>query len=277
MPKPIKIDKSPDMPKFGETLSADHFHISKLNARVDEPFGNSEEDKLLIENLRRGKTVQPFKARPEGKGFGIYVGRRRYLARIANGTKRFVVGQDVLIDNIADDEARENSLVENLTVLREEMNPLLRAKKVQELIDFNMIGLRAVARKLGLAPSTLSEWTKILELHKPMQDAVGKGLIFYKDALTLAKLKPGEIQEEELAKVLEKQGREAFMDEVVKLQTGQEKRGIPKGKYIVIRTMFDKDQDSKLYQQLEGLAKAKNMMLDEYSKWVLTEHVKSLL
>jgi ParB-like chromosome segregation protein Spo0J len=277
MPRPIKVDKTVQLPQFGERVPTERFHVSKLNVRVDEAFGQSEEDKLLIENLRREKTVQPFKAKPEGKGFGIYVGRRRFLAKCAVGTKAFVVGQDVLIDNVSDDEARENSLVENLTVLREEMNPLLRARKVQDLIDFNMIGLRAVARKLGLAPSTLSEWTKILELTPPMQKTIEKGQIYYKDALNVAKMKLGEIKEKQLADAAETGGRQAFIDTLEKVQTGHEKRGIPTGKYFVIRTMFDRTQDTPLYDKLLQLAKARNMEVDEYSKWVLIEHVKNLM
>jgi ParB/RepB/Spo0J family partition protein len=277
MPKQIAVDRTVALPKFGERIPAARFHVSKLNVRVDEPFGESEEDKMLIENLRRGKTVQPFKARPEENGLGVYVGRRRFLAKMAVGTPAFVVGQDVIVDNVSDDAAREDSLVENLTILREEMNPLLRARKVQDLIDYNMVGLRATARKLGIAASTLSEWTKILQLTPPIQEAVAKGKIFYKDALTLAKLKPGELQEEHLAEVLETGGRDAYVAEVEKLETGRGKRGIPKGKYIVVRTMFERAHEEKLYDKLEQLAQAKNMQTDEYSKWVLVEHIKSLM
>lgn len=277
MLKPVKTNRAVDLPRFGERIPAERFHVSKLNVRVDEPFGESEADKLLIENLRRGKTIQPFKARPEEKGFGIYVGRRRFLSKMAVGTKAFVVGQDVLIDNISDDAAREDSLVENLSVLREEINPIVRARKVQDLIDFNMIGIREVARRLGLAPSSLSEWVKILELTPPMQEAVGKGQIYYKDALTLTKMKVGELQEKKLAEAAETGGRDAYIAALDTLQTGHEKRGIPKDKYMVVRAMFEKAHEEKIYSKLEQLAKAKNMEIGEYSKQVLTEHVKSLM
>lgn len=277
MPKPSKPDKPVELPNFGTRIPSERFHVSKLNIRVDEPFGESEEDKLLIENLRRGKTVQPFKAKPESGGYGVYVGRRRFLAKMAVDTKAFVVGQDVLIDNMSDEQAREDSLIENLTILRQEMNPLLRARKMQDLIDSNMAGLRAVARKLGIGASTLSEWTKILELTPPMQKAVEKGQIFYKDALTLAKLKPGEVQEEHLAEVLETVGRDAYMAEVQKLETGLGKRGAPAGKYVVLRITLERAHEMDIYDKLSRLASAKSMQLDGYVKWVLTEHIKSLL
>ena len=277
MPKPAKIDKTIQLPKFGDRIPAERFHVSKLNVRAKAPFGDSERDKLLIENLRRGNIVEPFLARPEGNGFGVYVGKRRFQAKEVIGTKAFVVGQDWLPRNISDDQAREESLIDNLDVLREEMNPLVRARAVQDIIDFNMIGLRAVARKLGLAPSTLSEWTKILELTPPMQEAVSKGLVYYKDALTVAKMKVGEVQEEKLAKSAETGGRDAFIATLDTLQTGHEKRGIPKDKYMVVRAMFEKAHEAGIYSKLEQLAKAKNMEIGEYSKQVLMEHVKSLM
>jgi ParB family chromosome partitioning protein len=268
MPKQVALDRTPELPGFGERIPAARFHISTLNVRVNEPFGESEEDKLLIENLRRAKTVQPFKARPEGNGYGIYVGRRRFLAKCAVGAEAFVVGQDVLIDNASEDDAREASLVENLTVLREEMNPILRARKVQDLIDFNMAGLRAVARKLGLAPSTLSEWTKILQLTPPMQKAVEKGQIFYNDGLNVAKMKVGEFKEEELAVAADTGGRPGFIAEFEKLQTGRGRRGIPKGKYRVTRIMWEErdQEDMRDYQKLEERARAVNMTVDEFCK-----------
>jgi len=157
------------------------------------------------------------------------------------------------------------------------MNPLLRARKMQDLIDSNMAGLRAVARKLGIGASTLSEWTKILALTPPMQKAVEKGQIFYKDALTLAKLKPGEVQEERLAEVLETAGRDAYVAEVQKLETGRGKRGRPIGKYVGVHVLYEVAHEMKDYEDLGKLAAAKNMAIEEYGKQVWKEHIKSLL
>jgi ParB family chromosome partitioning protein len=165
----------------------------------------------------------------------------------------------------------------NLDVLREELNPLERARAVQDLIDHNMAGLRAEARKLGISPSTLSDWTSILKLTPEMQKAVGEGKLFFLDARRLAYLKPGELQEERLAEVLESGGRDAYVAELQKLETGAGKRGAPAGKYVVVRVAFERRGGMEVYDKLATLAKAKNMELDEYVKWVLTEHTKTLL
>lgn len=267
------------LPRMGERIPAEQFHVSKTNVRYNQPFGESEKDKVLIEQMRRGEIIEPFKARPEAKGYGVYVGRRRLLAKKAVGVKAFEVGKDCLLDNIADEYAREASLIENIDILREEMDPIQRARETQNIIDMNMIGLRAVARRLGISPATISEWTKILELSPPMQEVVAKGLIYYKDALNLARMKLGSPEQDRLAEIALDQGYDAYKDALNTLLAGQNlksKRGIPRGKYIVVRATFNKKHDMETYQRLEQLSKAKKMDVAEYCKWVLEEHVKSM-
>lgn len=266
------------IPRAGTQIPADSFEVSKMNVREGQPFGESEADKALIEQLRRGKIIGPFKARPEGNRYGVYVGRRRFLAKKDVGTKFFVVGQDCIIDNVSEDEAREASLIENLEILRQGMDPITRARRVADVIDYSMIGLRGVARKLGLPPSTLSEWTKVLELTPKMQVAVARGLLQYTDALSLARMKLGELQQDELAEILENQGLDTFQRELAKLTKQRIKRGAPKGKYVVLRATFHKASklDVQVYEKLVELAKARRMKIDEYCKWVLEDHVSKM-
>lgn len=275
MPKPVAVDRTPDLPKSGERIPIEHFHVSKMNIRFSEPFGETEADKTLIANVRIYGIVEPLLARPEGKGFGIYAGRRKYYASLTVGTKTFVVGQDCLIRNVSDEQAREQSLIDDLDVLREEMNPMVRARAVQDIIDSSMTGVRGVAKKLGVAIGTVSQWTAPLQLHRAMQDAVADGKIFFYDALQLVRMKPSESQEDRLVEVLEKGGRDAYLGEVQKLSTGVARRGIPKGKFAVVRYVYELAHEEVKYRQLEQLAKARNMQLDELTKWIVDEYLKS--
>ena len=50
------------LPSAGEEIPVERFHVSRLNVRAGEPFGQSEEDQLLIHQLDRGKIVAAFKA-----------------------------------------------------------------------------------------------------------------------------------------------------------------------------------------------------------------------
>lgn len=271
------MSKSPQLPKAGDRIPTAKFHVSELNVRASEPFGDGEEDQQLISNLRRGRIIGPFKARPEGDGYGVVVGRRRFLAKKHLGTDYFVVGVDCLIEDLTEEEAREASLVENLEVLRKNMDPMTRAHKLATIVDESGLGVRGAAIRLGLKASTLSEWLKPLELSPKLQEATAKGKLFFTDGLHLAKMRLGTERQDELAEVLETDGYDAFKAEVARLEEGKLKRGIPKGKYTIIRATFDHryPPDMELLEKLNKLADGAKKKIDEYTKWVLLEHVKA--
>jgi len=109
-----------------------------------------------------------------------------------------------------------------------------------------------------------------------MQEALAKGLLFHTDALKICRMKLGTDLQDKLAEVLETDGLDTLKKEIAKLSKSGMKQGVPKGVYIILRTTFDKryKPDIELYEKLNEFAKAKNMKLHEYCKWVLTEHVK---
>jgi len=263
---------------MGDRIPVEKFHVSELNIRAGHPFGEAEEDQLLIENLRRGRIIGPFKARPEGDSYGVYVGRRRFLAKKTVGVKHFVVGKDCLIEDVDEEEARVASLTENLRVLQKDLDPVTKAKKLNEIISFSAGGLRATARQLGLKPSTLSEWLKPLELSPKMQEVTAKGTVFFTDALQVAKMNLGTEKQDKLAEIAETEGLDAFKAEVERLQVGIGKRGIPKGKYSFIKITIDTryKPDLELDEKLTKLAEAKGMEKDNYCKWALSEYVKTI-
>lgn len=265
------------LPKTGDLIPVEQLHVSKANVRADLPFGDSEEDKILIHQLSLGKKiVGPFKARPEGKSYGVFVGRRRFLAKKALGVTEFRVGDDVIVEDIEEEEARRQSLIENLDILRKEMDPMTRAHELAKLVDADPVGLRATAGKLGIPPTTLSEWLKVLDLAPKMQQVVSKGLLKFSDGVRVARMELGEETQEELATTLETEGKEAFEKEIERRSEHRLKRGLPKGKYEILRITFDRvyQPDLILYEKLEKLAEAKHQKVDEYAKTILEEHVK---
>lgn len=283
--KPVRVDKTPELPKAGDRVPAERFHVSEMNVRARRPFGETEKDKNLIESVRQNGFVDPMLARPEGGGFGVYAGARKYHSAMIIGYKAFVIGQDVLIRNVTDEQARLQSLIENLDpAYREEMNPIERADAIMDTIRTDVIGERAIAKRLGVAPSTLSQWVKVGELAPPMREVVAKGQIYFKDALNLARMNVGEIQQEKLAKAAETGGRDGYMATLEAIQAGHEKRGLPAGVYNAVKFMFDMNvvEEKGQYDNIEQQAKVRNMEKGEYSKLVMTnkkaalEHAKSL-
>jgi ParB/RepB/Spo0J family partition protein len=266
------------LPKVGDKIPVNRFWVSKMNMRVDEPFGESEEDKALIEHFRRTSVVQPFKARPEGDGYGVIVGRRRFLALKEAGLKQVTVGVHVLVEDITDEEAMDASLKENLEEFHKEPDPITRAKAINAYLSRLPTGLRGLARAWGMSHSTLSEYLKILELNPAMQEVVQKNVVSFRDGLATARLGLGDDMQTKLAETAETQGIDAFKGDLTKIMEGKGKRGIPAGVYIVVRSIFDKRSrdDLRYYETLEKLAKEKEMEVADYVKKVVVDHIKSV-
>ena len=266
-----------ELPKIGDKIPYNKFFVSKMNVRVDEGFGESPEDMALTQHLTWRDIVQPFIARPEGKGYGVVVGRRRFLAK-KKVAKEFVVGQDCLIKEMTDEDALDASLRENLALFRSNLNPITRAKRLAQLKDSKLVSLRGLARAWRIPVSTLSEWLKPLELNERMREVAAKDLIHFTDTLQVAKLELGNERQDELAKLVETDGYDAFKGEVARLQGGKGKRGIPRGKYSIIRVTWDSryPPDVEALNKLGELAEAKDQKIDEYAKSVLREHVKTV-
>lgn len=267
------------LPKTGDHIPVERFHISEMNVRAGQPFGETEEDRNLIANLRREKIIGPFRARPEGEGYGVVVGRRRFLAKKEAGVDHLVAGADCLIEEMTDEEAREASLIENLEVLRRSMDPVTRANALADVIAYSPTGLRGTARRLGMPPSTLSEWLKVLKLTPKLQEAVKKGSMVFSDSLNLAKMKLSEERQDQLAEVLENEGYEAFQKAVERQSAGRLKRGIPKGVYEVDRVIWDKRsrKDVKIRETISRAAKARGFEKEpEYIKDYLVRHIEEI-
>lgn len=264
-----------ELPKIGDKIPVEKFFVSKCNVRADEEFGDTNPDELLTAHFSHSDIVQPFTARPEGDGFGVFIGRRRFLGKKRSGAKFFVVGKDCLIKEMSDEEALDSSLRENLQVFQEDLNPISRAIALSKILSRKTTGLRGLARTWKIQASTLSEWLKVLELSPKMQDALAKGLLLYSDARQILRMGLGNELQDKLAEILETDGLEAFKNELARIPTGKMKRGIPKDVYFILRTTFDRryKPDLELWEKIQKRAKQKNMKEDQYIKWFLRENL----
>lgn len=266
------------LPQSGIRISVERFHISPLNVRFGEPFGQSEEDLQLISNLKNGKIISPFKARPENGNYGIVVGRRRFLAKKASGARYFVVGDDCLIEAMTSQEARESSLIENLEIFRRSMNPIMRAKELKKIMNGSNLSLRATAKQLGIPRSTLSDWLRILQLSPRMQKVLSKGLLNFTTGLLVAKMVLGEVLEAKLAEILEIEGFNVFKKELARIATRKVKRGIPKGAYAVVKTTWDRNnkKEMKYFELICKMAEKRKIAVGTYTKEFLVRHLNKI-
>jgi len=275
-----------DLPKAGDRISVEHFHVSKCNVRFDEVFGVSEEDREFREHLKFNSIRVPMEARPEGDGFGVYIGRRRFLAK-KDYTTHFVVGKDLLIFDVSKEEAREASFIENNEYLRKNMDPLTYAENLN-IIASKSGGIRATARRLGISASGVSEYLTMLEglSSKKMREAFRKYNIPYKgksssdshSMLGIAKMKLGKDKLDDLAEVLMNDGVQALYNKIDSMVTGKEKRGLPKDAYDVYRVTWKKSNkfERKYSDNICKAAKNKELTEAEYIKNFLINHMKEI-
>lgn len=276
----------PDLPKAGTRIPTEKFHVSKCNVRYGVPFGLTEKDRQLEENLKFNKIKIPIHARPEEKGFGVYIGKGRLQAR-SKYTTHFTVGEEVLIFDISEEDARIASFIENNEFLKKSMDPITYAEQLNMIASRLGAGVRGTAKKLGITPSGLSEYLTMLEglPSKKMREAIksfhvpfkGKSSSDPHSALGIAKMKLPKDKLDELAEVLNTKGVQELWQQIDQLTTGKQKRGLPKDTYAIIRNTFDKRNkfDLQYYEGLEQLAKENNMKIDEYTKQVLVDHIKA--
>ena len=135
---------------------------------------------------------------------------------------------------------------------------------------------RSNASNKKVARLFMGEWMKILELSPKTQEALKNGLIHYTEALKLARRKIEHEKLDEILEKLESEGSDFQRNEIKKLVNGGTKKGIPKGKYIILRTTFDKayPPDMELLKKIRATAQEKEMKIDEYIKWILKINVR---
>ncbi|MHC1627627.1 MAG: ParB/RepB/Spo0J family partition protein [Candidatus Nezhaarchaeales archaeon] len=253
-----------------EIIPVDKIYISPLNVRVDEEFGSDPEDEALKQNVQATGIKQLITVRPNGDRYEVILGRRRFLS-IKDTVKEIPC---IVREDWDDMEALKASLIENLEIFRKSLDPIKRAESLKKLIDLSGKGMTAVARELGMAKSTLSEYLKILELSPKMKELVSKRVIPFRDALKVAKLDLNEEQQESLAETAAEKGLEAFKKEVERLQSGKGKRGAPPG-LLVIRLVFDpRDEGEKeKFEKLKAICEEKQVDITEYVKSIILEHI----
>jgi len=97
--------------------------------------------------------------------YQLVAGYRRLLAAAANGQTTVPA---IILDG--DAPALQVQLVENLQ--REDLNPLEKAMAVKAYMDAAGLSKRAVAQKLGIPRTTITDWLDLLEVDERYRRAV---------------------------------------------------------------------------------------------------------
>lgn len=182
----------------GSILEEDKHRVQKL--LIDEiapnpaqPRREAEKDlSELTASIERHGVLQPIIVIRRNNGYQIVAGERRWRAAKAAGHTNI----PAIVRSLAELEQLEFSLIENIQ--RIDLSPLEQALAVSKLQQQFSLKLEEIAKKLGKAPSTLSNLTRLLELPEVAMMALREGRISEGHARAILALKGVPDQQSEL-------------------------------------------------------------------------------
>ena len=132
---------------------------------------NPDSIEELARSMKESGVIQPILVVPEGQGYKIIVGERRWRAAQKAGLRKI----PVLIRQIPKERQLEISLVENLH--REDLNPLEIAHVYQRLIGELHYTQEEIAERVGKDRASVANYLRLLNLPKTVQDYLSENKI----------------------------------------------------------------------------------------------------
>lgn len=145
--------------------------VDRITASPFQPRRTFDEAKIeeLAASIRSQGIIQPLVVRPQGDGFELIAGERRWRAAMRAGLNRV----PVVIRNASDHEALQLALVENLQ--REDLNPIEEASGYRRLQEEFHWSQEEMAEKVGKSRPAIANSLRLLTLPTEVQQGVTAG------------------------------------------------------------------------------------------------------
>lgn len=150
--------------------------ISEIKPNAGQPRRQFDKSELegLSGSIKQHGVLQPIivvRADRAGGGYRIVAGERRWRAAAEAGLKDI----PAIVRSLEELEQLELSVIENIQ--RVDLSPLEQAMAVYKLQHQFNLSLEEIAKKLGKAPSTLSNLGRLLQLPDEARQALADGKI----------------------------------------------------------------------------------------------------
>ena len=161
-----------------------------VNAEYNPRKDFREETLLeLAESIRQVGVLQPICVRPQGEGFEIVYGERRYWAA-AMAELKFI---PALVREMTDAEAEDAAITENLQ--REDVKPREEAQAYERALQSGRHTIESLVGKLGKSEAYIRSRLKLCELIDALAGQLDREEISVGVAMEIAKY-PSDIQQE---------------------------------------------------------------------------------
>lgn len=171
--------------------------LDKIHRNENQPRTNFDEGELeeLAESIRQVGVLQPILVRPDGDGYEIVAGERRYQASRKAGLTEI----PVVIRDVDDEKLSELALIENIQ--RSDLNPIEEARAMRDILERTNITQEELARRLSKSRSSIANALRLLDLPETIQSYVKDGDLTAGHARAILSLKD-ETAREKLAQAI---------------------------------------------------------------------------
>ncbi|MFZ2997871.1 ParB/RepB/Spo0J family partition protein [Sphingobium sp.] len=154
------------MPANGKSVQS--IEVALIQPHPDQPRRHFDEGALqeLAESIAKRGIIQPIIVRPNGGGFQIVAGERRWRAAQRAQLHRI----PAIVRDFDEQETLEIALIENIQ--REDLNPIEEAEAYRKLIAEFHHSQDALGRIVGKSRSHVANLMRLLELPDPVQRQV---------------------------------------------------------------------------------------------------------
>jgi len=176
--------------------------VESLVPNPEQPRTVFDEEAIaeLAASIKQYGIVQPIVVSPEGSGYHIIAGERRWRAAQRAGLKTV----PALVRTAKQQEKLELAILEN--VQRVDLSPLETAVSVERLHQQFNLTYGAIAKRLGKAETTIHNTARLLQLPDEARAALAEGAISEGHARQVLALKDMPEQQLELVKMIMQNG-----------------------------------------------------------------------
>ncbi|HEY8552821.1 MAG TPA: ParB/RepB/Spo0J family partition protein [Thermaerobacter sp.] len=156
-------------PAAGEQV--EQIPVERIQPNPYQPRRQFDPDALaeLVESVRQHGIVQPLLVRPEGDGYRLVAGERRWRAAQAAG----LATVPAVVREFSDVEMMEIALVENLQ--REDLNPIEEAQGYRTLSEELGLTQEQISQRVGKSRSHIANLMRLLSLPDDLRRLVAEG------------------------------------------------------------------------------------------------------
>jgi len=157
----------------GSNVDYREIPLNKISPNPNQPRIGFDEERIqeLENSIKKDGLLQPILVRPQGDGYEIIAGERRWQAckRLETET----IPAKILILN--DVESQQIALVENLQ--RDNLNAIEEARGYRRLIDLSGCKQKDLAEALSKSTVFISNAMRLLDLPEEVQDMMIEGFL----------------------------------------------------------------------------------------------------